>query len=78
MALSLCRWNSWFNPQQSGHCYPLLGALQSRQLSKRDDYVRIFCFGITRLIILIGQFSLKQNLPSKLVLLLANPVVQRS
>ena len=46
MALSLCRWNSWFNPQQSGHCYPLLGALQSRQLSKRDDYVRIFWFGI--------------------------------
>ena len=45
MALSLCRWNPWFNPQQSGHCYPLSGALQSGQLSKRDDYVRFFWFG---------------------------------
>ena len=45
MALSLCRWNPWFDPQQSGHCYPLPRALQSCQLNQRDDYVRtLFSF----------------------------------
>ena len=39
---------------------------------------KVVCGGSSRLIILTGRFSLKQNLSSKLVLLLANPVVQRS